>query len=96
MALLVVEAVPADIKPPAADDSMHTPWVENTTWRFSAFVDQGVTDAFSRSRRRFGYFAEAGQTLGPSSTLAGELSPSFARSAVAPFVRLRVFVSGSA
>ena len=64
MALIVVEAVAADIEPPAADDSMHTSTGEKCGFGASApfFIDQGVTDAFSKSQERFGYFAEAGQT----------------------------------
>ena len=61
MALIAVEAVPADSRPPAADDSLCTPpRVEDAA--LALRVDQGVTDAFFRSQRGFGYFSEAGQT----------------------------------
>ena len=62
MVISVVEAVPTGSKPPAADDSMCPHGWKMRLWRFSAFVDQGVTDAFFRSQKRFVYFAEAGQT----------------------------------
>ena len=80
MALIVVEAVPTSIKPPAANDNAHLHLWKMRLWCFSAFVDPGVTDAFFRNQRRFVYFAEAGQTRRavPSSTLAEELSPCFA------------------
>ena len=51
-------------KLPAADGSIRTStdgwnmWL----WCFSTFVDLGVTDAFFRSQKRFGYFSEVGQS----------------------------------
>ena len=41
---------------------MHLHGWKMRLWRFRAFVDQGVTDAFFRSQRRFDYFAKAVQT----------------------------------
>ena len=59
-----VEAVLVGIKPPAADDSMRIlhGW-KMRLWYLSAFVDQGVTNAFFGSlQKKFGYHTEAGHT----------------------------------
>ena len=64
MVVIAVEAVPAGSRPPAVDDSMRTcTGLKMWLWRFCAFVNQGVTNAFFGSlRKRFGYHAEAGRT----------------------------------
>ena len=61
--------------------------------RFSAFVDQGVTDAFFRSQKKFGYFAEADQTRpGPKRYPGASLDllqrPQYACESTCLFLRL--------
>ena len=62
MVLIVIEAVPAGIKSPAADDSMRTSTGGECGFGASAPSLIRVTDAFLESQKRFGYFAKAGQT----------------------------------
>ena len=86
MALIIVEAVPAGIKPPAADDSMRTSTSGKQGFGASApSLTRASPMQFSEPKR--------GSTVLPKQ--AAEISPCFIPSAAAPSVRLSVFASAS-
>ena len=95
MALIAVEAVSPGNKPPAVDDSMHTP--VGGRYGFGALAPL-LTRASPMHFSGAGSLAivpKLVKLVGPSSTLEQELSPFFTRSATeAPSVCLRAFVLG--
>ena len=97
MGLTVVEAVPADSKPPAVDDSMRTSTGRKYDFGASApLLTRTSPMHFYGAKRGSVVRPKLAKHVWPSSTRSKELlSPCFARSAAASSVRLRVFVSGS-
>ena len=96
MILIDVETIPAGIKPPAADNSMCI--FTGEKWDFGVSVHLFTTASpmhFSGAKRGSAIMPKLGKHVGPSMTLAEELSQCVARSVAAPFARLRVFVSVS-
>ena len=96
MVLIAVEAVSADSKPPATDDSMRTSIGGRCSFAASAPLLTRASPMHFSGVRVSAIVPKLVKLVGPSSTLAEELSPCFIRSAeAAPYVRLQVFVSGS-
>ena len=88
MALIVVEAVPANSKPPTADGSIRTS--SGGRYGFGVSVPS-LTRAsqihFSGAERESAILPNLVEFVGPSSTRAEDVSPCFTRSATAPSVR---------
>ena len=96
MALIVVEAVSAVIESPAVDDRMRISTGGKCGFDASApLLTRASPMHFSGAKRGLATLLNLVKLVGPSSTLAQELSPCFTQSAAAPSIRLRVFVSGS-
>ena len=97
MVLIVVGVVPAGSKPPEADDSMRTSTGGRCGFGASAPLLSRAAHMYflGAIKRGSAIMPKLINFVGPSSTLAEELSPFINRSAAASSVRLRVLVYGS-
>ena len=95
MALLIVEVVPVGMRPPTVDDSMRSSTAGYCDFGASApLLTRASPMHFSEANKRgSAIMLKLTKLVGPSLTLAEELSPRLAHSTAAPSVRLRVFIS---
>ena len=95
MVLIVVEAVPAGSKPPAADGSMRTSTGGKCGFGTSApsLTRASLVHFSGAIKRGSAIMPTLVKLVRPSSTIiAEELSPLFTRSAAASSVRFRIFL----